>query len=183
MKTRIAVAFFSIILACVPVIVLGQSGSTDRDQITSGIPASEGELSPAVRARIDRGDGRTGSVTFAQAAEQYFAAAEIARQEGHLPSLSMWRLANTWFHDGQFNRAAHVLDQLADEAARAGDLPVQALALYYSAWVNGKAGRGGDMSDRLKQVQTLLRSPYMPVGTRTHVGDLLNAPSSVARKP
>ena len=111
------------------------------------------------------------------------APAEIARQEGHLPSLSMWRLANTWFHDGQFNRAAHVLDQLADEAARAGDLPVQALALYYSAWVNGKAGRGGDMSDRLKQVQTLLRSPYMPVGTRTHVGDLLNAPSSVARKP
>src|SRR5207249_8988577 len=52
--------------------------------------------------------------------------------------LSMWRLANTWFHDGQLNRAARVLDQLADEAARAGDLPVQALALYYAAWVNGQ---------------------------------------------
>src|SRR3989454_5353078 len=128
MKTRIAVAFLSV-LACVPVIVLGQSGSTDRDQI-SGIPASEGELTPAVRARIERGDGRNGSVTFAQAAEQYVAAADIARQEGHLPSLSMWRLANTWFHDGQLNRAARVLDQLANEAARAGDLPVQALALY-----------------------------------------------------
>jgi len=60
---------------------------------------------------------------------------------------------------------------------------VQALALYYAAWVNGQAGRGADMSDRLKQVQTLLRSPYMPVGIRTHVGDLLSTPSSVARKP
>ena len=183
MKTRIAVASLSIVLACVPVIVLGQSGSTDRDQISSGIPASEGELTSAVRARIERGDGRNGSVTFAQAAEQYVVAADIARQEGHLPSLSMWRLANTWFHDGQLNRAARVLDQLADEAARAGDLPVQALALYYAAWVNGQAGRGADMSDRLKQVQTLLRSPYMPVGIRTHVGDLLSTPSSVARKP
>ena len=180
MKTRIAVTFLSMVLASVPVIARGQTGSTD--QIT-GIPASEGELSPAVRARIDRGDGKTGTVTFAQAAEQYRAAAEIARQEGHLPSLAMWRLANTWFHDGQLNRAARVLDQLADEAARAGDLPVQVLALYYSAWVNGQAGRGGDMSDRLKQVQTLLRSPYMPVGVRAHVGDLLSAPSSVARKP
>src|SRR5207249_5484746 len=93
---------------------------------------------PAVRAHIERGDGRNGSVTFAQAAEQYVVAADIARQEGHLPSLSMWRLANTWFHDGQLNRAARVLDQLADEAARAGDLPVQALALYYAAWVNGQ---------------------------------------------
>ena len=184
MKTRIAVAFLSIVLACVPVIVLGQSGSqSDRDQFSSGIPASQGELTPAVRARIDRGDGRNGAVTFAQAAEQYLAAAEIARQEGHRPSLSMGRLANTWYHDGQLTRAAGVLDQLADEAARAGDLPVQALAIYYSAWVNGEAGRGGDMSDRLKRVQTLLQSPYMPVGVRTHVGDLLTAPSNVARKP
>src|SRR2546423_14349440 len=102
MKTRIAVAFFSIILACVPVIVLGQSGSPDRDQITSGIPASEGELTPAVRARIDRGDGRTGSVTFAQAAGQYFAAAEIARQEGHLPSPSMWGGGYPRCYDGSF---------------------------------------------------------------------------------
>ena len=182
MKTRIAVAFFSM-LASVPVIVLGQSGSTNREQTITGIPAAEGELSPAVKTRIDRGDGRNGSVTFAQAAEQYVAAADIARREGHLPSLSMWRLANTFFHDGQLNRASRVLDQLADEAARAGDLPVQVLAIYYSAWVNGQAGRGADMSDRLKQVQTLLRSPYMPVGIRTHVGDLLSAPSSVARKP
>src|SRR3989442_5083956 len=92
MKTRIAVAFLSV-LACVPVIVLGQSGSTDRDQI-SGIPASEGELTPAVRARIERGDGRNGSVNFAQAAEQYVAAADIARQERHLPSLPMLLLAD-----------------------------------------------------------------------------------------
>src|SRR3989442_11440825 len=96
MKTRIAVASLSIVLACVPVIVLGQSGSTDRDQI-SGIPASEGELTPAVRAHIERGDGRNGSVTFAQAAEQYVVAAHIARQEGHLPSLSMWRLVKPLF--------------------------------------------------------------------------------------
>src|SRR2546426_4192922 len=127
MKTRIAVAFLSV-LACVPVIVLGQSGSTDRDQISSGIPASEGELTSAVRARIERGDGRNGSVTFAQAAEQYLAAADIARQEGHLPSLSMWRLANTWVHHGQVNRAARGVDPVGHRARRGGELPVQALA-------------------------------------------------------
>src|SRR3989442_6595351 len=131
MKTRIAVAFLSIVLACVPVIVLGQSGSTDRDQI-SGIPASEGELTPAVRAHIERGDGRNGSVTFAQAAEQYVVAADIARQEGHLPSLSMWRLAKTGFHDGPLERAGRGLHPLADQAARAGGLPGSGPALYFA---------------------------------------------------
>src|SRR5256886_17406486 len=97
MKTRIAVAFLSV-LACVPVIVLGQSGSTDRDQI-SGIPAAEGELTPAVRAHIERGDGRNGSVTLSQAPEQHVVAADIARPEGHLPSLSMWRRSQTRLHD------------------------------------------------------------------------------------
>jgi hypothetical protein len=172
MKNRIAVAFFSFLLACVPVIVLGQSG----------IPASDGELTPAVRARIDRGDGRSGSVTASEAAQQYQAAVEIARQEGHLPSLSMWRLANTFFHDGQFTRSTRVLDDLANEAARAGDLKVQALAIYYSAWVNGKAGRGREMTDRLKQVKKLLDSPFMPVSVRMQVGELLGPPTSVAKE-
>jgi hypothetical protein len=172
MKNRIAVAIFSFILACVPVIVLGQSG----------IPASDGELTPAVRARIDRGDGRTGGVTFVEAAEQYQAAAEIARREGHVPSLSMWRLANTFFHDGQLMRSARILDQLADEASRAGDLKTQALAVYYSAWVNGKAGRGREMSERLQQVKKLLDSPYMPINVRTQVGELLGPATNVAKE-
>jgi hypothetical protein len=64
------------------------------------------------------------------------------------------------------------LDQLADEAARVGDLRVEALAIYYAAWLDGKAGRA--------RLEGLLRSQYMPVAVRDRLNGLLRASKEVA---
>lgn len=142
--------------------------------IVPGIPASDGELTSTVLARSNRGDVLTGMRQYTAAQREYRAAAEVARREGHLPSFTMWRLASAYYYQGASTDAADVLEQLAAEAARYGDLPVEALALYNSAWLNGDAGRGRTAASQLSNLAVLLQSPYMPVELRDHLNARLH---------
>ena len=102
-------------------------------ELRPGIPASDGELTPAVRAHVTRGDLLTGMQRYAAAVREYRRAATIARAEGHLPSLTLWHLASAHFYGGDPRRAAQVLDELRVEAAGFGDLAVEAVSPNESA--------------------------------------------------
>src|SRR5882724_8538127 len=71
-------------------------------------------------------------------------------------------------------------DQLTDEAARVGDLEVEALSIYYAAWLNGKAGRGTEMAARAARLEGLLRSQYIPVALRDRLSGWLKTSAEVA---
>jgi len=92
----------------------------------------------------------------------------------------MWLLANAYYNEGNTVRAAAVMDQLTNEAGRVGDLPVQALALFNAAWLNGQVGRTPEATARVTRLERLLRSPYMPIAIRDHLTGRLNSPSEVA---
>lgn len=149
-------------------------------ELRPGIPASDGELTPAVRVHVTRGDSLTGLQRYVEAVVEYRRAAEIARAEGHLPSLTMWHLASAHFYAGDARRAAQVLDDLRVEAAGFGDLAVEAVALYNAAWLSGKAGRGRDAGSKVAQLEKLLRSPYMPVDVRTFLAGRLSTRNELA---
>jgi hypothetical protein len=159
-----------------------QSGDpvSDGPGIRPGIAASEGELTTAVQARLSRGEAFQSRLRYAEAEREYRIAAATARRQGHLPSLAMWRLANAHYHAGQHSQAALVLDQLAAEAARVGDLGVEALALFNAAWVDGQAGRGRQAGVRVAQLRRLMESPYMPSAIRRHLGARLDSLSDLA---
>lgn len=158
-----------------------QSGAESAPAVArSGIQESEGELSPGVLMHLDRGDQLSGRLNFAAAAREYRQAADVARREGHLPSWTSWKLANAHFNDNNLLGAATALDQLADEAALVGDLPVEALALFNSAWLNSKAGRNSAAVARVARLKRLLRSRYMPVAIRDQLMGQLNPSSEVA---
>jgi len=148
--------------------------------IRPGIPASDSELTPAVQSRVVRGDALTGMRRFAAAQREYRAAVDIAHRQGHLPSFTLWHLASTYYYQGDPQRAAAVLEQLAAEAAQCGDLAVQALALFNAAWLNGEGGRGRTAATQVADLNRLLRSPYMPDAIRDHLTGRLNPPSAVA---
>ncbi|HMA43744.1 MAG TPA: hypothetical protein VKO86_07000 [Gemmatimonadales bacterium] len=148
--------------------------------IRPGIPASDSELTAAVRPVVARGDALTGMRRFTAAEREYRSAAEIVRREGHLPSFTLWHLASAYYYEGNPQGAAVVLEQLAAEAARCGDLAVQALALFNAAWLNGEGGRGRTAATQIADLSKLLRSPYMPVAVRDHLTARLNPPSAVA---
>jgi hypothetical protein len=146
----------------------------------SSIQESEGELSTDVLRHLDRGDQLSNRLNFAAAAREYRRAADIARREKHLPSWTTWKLANAHFNDNNLSGAAIALDQLADEAALVGDLPVEALAIFNSAWLYSKAGHNRAAGARVARLKGLLRSRYMPVAIRDQLMGRLNPPSEVA---
>ena len=83
-------------------------------------------------------------------------------------------------NDNNLLGAATALDQLANEAALVGDLPVEALAIFNSAWLYSKAGRNRAAVTRVARLKGLLRSRYMPVAIRDQLMGRLNPPSEVA---
>ena len=153
---------------------------TDSSEIRPGIPVSDGELSPAVLAHVRRGDALRSGLRFVAAQQEYRLAAETARREGHLPSRTMWLLANAHYNAGDPRGAAAVLDQLSAEAARVGDVAVQALAIYNAAWLNGQAGRTTEAASRVARLERLLRSPYMPGALRQYLSSRLTVTGDVA---
>ena len=148
--------------------------------VRSSIQESEGELSSAVQLHLDKGDAFSSQLRFTAAAREYQKAANIARNEGHLPSWTSWKLANAHFNDDNLMAAAVALDRLAEEAALVGDLPTEALAIYNSAWLYSKAGRRTETATRVTRLKGLLRSRYMPIAIRDELLDRIQAPSEVA---
>ena len=148
--------------------------------IRSGVPASEGELTPDVRAIVSHGDALTGARRYASAEQEYRRAAALVRRQGHVPSFTMWHLACALYYEGNPQGAAVVLDQLMTEAQRAGDLEVEVLALFNSAWLSGQSGNGRLAATKLDGVRRLLRSPFMPVSIRDQLSARLEEPGEVA---
>ena len=163
-----------------------QSGSRatpiDDFAIRSGVPASDSELTPEVRSIVARGDALTGARRYAAAEQEYRRAAVIVRKQGHLPSFTLWHLACALYYQGNTRGAAAVLDQLTGDAQRSGDLAVQVLALFNSAWLSGQSGDGRVAATKLDGVRALLHSPYMPLSIRQQLGERLVEPSIVAER-
>ena len=131
---------------------------------------------------IGRGDELAGRLRYDAAAREYARAADIARREGHLASGASWKLASAHFYNGNLIGGAVALDHLANEAALVGDLEVEGLALYYAAWLDGKAGQKAEMAVRVARLEGLLGSRYMPVALRDRLSGWLQTLREVAIK-
>src|SRR5256885_2394875 len=114
-------------LLAVATFLAAPSLSATQSAIVSGIQVSAGELSPEVQLYVGLGDDLAGRLRYDAAAREYARAADLARHEGHLASGTMWMLATAHYYNGNLLGAAAALDQLTDEAARVGDLEVEAL--------------------------------------------------------
>jgi len=183
MKTVLTLLAVATILATPNLSASQTSSEPANPVIRAGIPESDGELSPQVQQHISRGDDLSTHLRFDAAVREYRKAADVARREGHLPSGTSWKMANAAYYNGNLLDAAAVLDQLADEAARFGDLAVEALALYNSAWLNGKAGRKTETAARVGRLEDLLRSQYMPVAIRERLNSWLKTSKELAAVP
>jgi hypothetical protein len=178
------IAVLGLAAALPPHLSAKQSGSAVAPvadfAIRSGVPASDSELTPQVLAIVARGDVLTGARRYAAAEQEYRHASEIVRQQGHLPSFTLWHLACALYYEGNPQGAAAVLDQLTAEAQHSGDLAVEVLAMFNSAWLNGQSGNGRVAATKLEGVRQLLRSPYMPASIRDQLSSRIGEPSAVA---
>jgi tetratricopeptide (TPR) repeat protein len=180
MKTALSLLAIASVLVVPNLSARQSSAEPEQPAIRAGIQESANEISPSVQVYVGRGDVLRSELRFADAAREYRRAAEIARREGHLPSGTTWMLANAYYNEGNLIDAAEALDQLAGEAAQVGDLVVQALAIFNAAWLNGKAGRKAETATRVARLESLLRSPYMPVAIRDHLSSWLKTSKELA---
>jgi len=169
-------------LLAVATFLVVPSLSATQSSATTGIQASAGELSPEVQLSIGRGDELTGRLRYDAAAREYARAADIARREGHLASGTSWRLASAHYYNGNLVGAAAAMDQLTADAALVGDLEVEALSIYYAAWLDGKAGHSAEVAARVARLEGLLRSQYMPVALRDRLSGWLRDSREVAAR-
>jgi hypothetical protein len=182
MKTALSLLAVATFLVAPSLSATRSSAQSDGPAIVSGIQASAGELSPEVQLYVGLGDELAGRLRYDAAAHEYARAADIARREGHLPSGTSWKLASAHYNNGNLVGAAAALDQLTDEAARVGDLDVEALSIYYAAWLNGKAGRGPEVAARVARLEGLLRSQYIPVALHDRLNGWLRDSREVAAR-
>ena len=182
MKTALNFVAVATLLVASSLSATQSSAQSDNPAVLPGIQASVGELSPDVQLYMGRGDELSGHLRYDAAAREYARAADVARREGHLPSGTRWKLANAHYYNGNLAGAAAALDQLADEAGLVGDLEVEALSIYYAAWLDGKTGRKTEMAARVARLEGLLRSRYMPVALRDRLSDWLKTSREVAVK-
>jgi hypothetical protein len=182
---RTALTLLAVATVLIAPTASARQSSTEPESavVRAGIPESDGELSPQVQLHISRGDELSTHLRFDAAAREYRKAADGARREGHLASGTSWKAANAYYYNGNLLDAAAVLDQLADEAGRVGDLAVEALAIYNSAWLNGKAGRKTETAARVGRLEDLLRSRYMPVAIRERLNSWLKTSKELAAVP
>jgi hypothetical protein len=180
MKTAVTLLLLGMLLPVSSYAMQAGGPTMVGPEIRPGIPVSDGELTREVLIHVTRGDAFRSKLQFTDAAREYRSAVAIVRGQGHLPSRTMWLLANAYYNDKDFNQAAAVLDRLANEAARFGDLAVEALALFNAAWLKGQAGRGNEAAARVSRLEQLLRSPYMPVTVRDHLSGRLTTRGDVA---
>jgi hypothetical protein len=180
MKTALTLLAVATVLVTPNLAALQSGDESPGAAVRAGIQESESELSADVQMHVSRGDLLRSQLRFVDAAVEYRRAVDIARREGHLPSGTTWMLANAYFNAGNLTGAAVALDGLATEAARVGDLAVEALALFNSAWLNGKAGHKTETAARVARLEGLLRSPYMPLAIRDRLSTWLKTSKELA---
>ena len=180
MQTALSLLVVTAILATPNLSALQSAAEPASPAVRAGIPESADELTPDVRLYVSKGDMLRSQLRFVDAAREYRRAADIARREGHLASGTTWMLANAYYNAGNLIDAAEVLDQLSRDAAQVGELPVQALAMFNSAWLYGKAGRKAETATRVARLEGLLRSPYMPVAIRDRLSNWLKTSKELA---
>jgi hypothetical protein len=123
---------------------------------------SKAHTKAQVQQHLDYGDELVAEGRYGTARREYRAAAELMRAEDKLPSQPLRRIANSYYYEDRYQTAGKVLLDLADEAAKFGELKCEVWALADAAWVAGIAGDGIDMEKRLARLDRLLSSPYLP---------------------
>jgi len=126
------------------------------------------DTTPADRV-LARADSLRERMRFADARQLYLAAAQRLDAEHVKPCRALWHVAELYFAEGNFRRAASTLDLVAEKAAGYGDPEVQAQALLESAILYEKLGATKQAEVRLQRLDAVLTSPHISNELRTAI--------------
>ena len=166
MKTVIRRSLLALALSCSPLALHAADALGPNDAPVRGSAAATDTTPDRV---LQRADSLRGRMRFADARQLYMAAAQRQDAERTKPCGALWSVAETYFAEGNFRRAASTLDLVAEKAARYGDPEVQARALLESAILYEKLGAKDQASTRLQRLDAVLTSPFIADDVRATI--------------
>jgi hypothetical protein len=129
--------------------------------------------SPEARKKIDdllaRAQRRLQTNDVKGARDDYESAAWRLRGLNEYAGGALWSLAQVSFLMDPAPRTARLLLDAAAEAARYGDLALQARSLLEASILFDQAGLPARADETRGKLQTLLTSPYLPADVRTEL--------------
>ena len=123
-------------------------------------PKVSGRATASVIASVDHMESARKALAagaFDDARREFAAAAAVDREAGRLPVESSIGLAYTLFAQQYDREAAYILTRLANDAAAAGNVEVEAKALIDVVWLNVQNGQRAEAREnglRLKALST-----------------------------
>ena len=161
-RSLVALAF-----SCSPLALHASEGLSPTDP-PARRPSVVRDTTPAYLV-LQRADSLRERMRFADARQLYLAAAQQQDAERTKPCQALWKVAELYFAEGNFRRAASTLDIVAEKAAGYGDPDVQARALLESAILYEKMGAKDQASTRLQRLDAVLTSPFISADVRATI--------------
>ncbi|MGD8699746.1 MAG: hypothetical protein PVJ43_10675 [Gemmatimonadales bacterium] len=156
---------FLAILASMPALAAAPSADPTVDH-----PLSFAIAAPTFHVQL--GDLLTAQHRFAAARLRYETAANLERSEGNLPVEALRRVANTYYFEGDYEKAQETLVGVATEAEVLGDWEARLWALADAAWLADLAGDDAGFELHVGQLEKLLDTHDIP-GARYKVRTML----------
>lgn len=106
---------------------------------------------------------------FDLARREFVVAAALDRDAGRIPKDAVFGLAHSLYSLSYTREAAMVMNKLAEEASRAGDVDTEAMALADALWLNMEAGQRVQARADGSRLRHLLKTAKLSVATREYV--------------
>ena len=176
MRTHIARLAAAVAILAAPAVAHAQ-----------GVPAFR---SSAIAAKVDFADTTTAArartllanaekswktYDLARARRDYASAVELMRAHDVYAGPALVSLAHVTYATDSHTRAAKVLVEAAREAAKYGDLALQARSLFEASVLYGQSDDVGAATQLLAEVQKLMTSPYLPEDVKQEITRRIDA--------
>ena len=164
----VAAGLLTVAVAATPALAQRTAGfaSTVRPSVSS---------MDAIGRSLDRGFRFAGQGRYAEARQEFRAAADRQQRAGHLPETSLWQVAATYYAQQDFRGAAQTLDELATVAGQHGDRQVQGKALLEAAFLYRRAGEVDRSKAIVRELKSLGRAEGMSQGLRDEIARRVGA--------
>lgn len=134
--------------------------ATTQVPVEVSVPDASNPHLQNARAALQKGD-------VALARREYKFAQVVDRDAGIIPVEASNGLAALMFAQSQPREAAEIMQQLADEAARAGDIDLEASALVSATWLRLECGDRVVAKQGVRRLREIAREKNISHETRT----------------
>lgn len=170
MRTHIARLAAAVAIVAAPAVAQAQGVPAYKaSTIAARVDFADTTTAARARALLTSAEKSWKTYDLARARRDYASAVELMRAHDVYAGPALVSLAHVTYATDSHARAAKVLVEAGREAAKYGDLALQARSLFEASVLLGQNGDTGAATQLLAEVQRLMTSPYLPTDVKDEI--------------